>query len=458
MPANTGTLTSSARGLTFDGFRDLMVAMVFISSFFVKVEPAITDFIGLLAVLLFFGSGLHVSRYFAAPFLFLFLYICAGIVSSMQVPSEGFSLSNDNPYQYFIGIVYTAITGMFLSAYLAARPLERYQWVEKAYWIGGFIGALLGLLVYYRIPPFAAINDIGDNSLGEYMYRVRGGYKDPNVFSTWLVLPVISMMQAMLVGRLRITILSLGSFITMLAALFFAFSRGAWTDCIGAAILVICLTCLLTPSPSQRARIIIFAIVGFALAALALVLILSEPSVRALFLDRFVLLKSYDTGETGRFGNQVNSIPMLLSLPLGFGPHQFNTIFGEDAHNTFLNSFASAGWAGGIFYILLFLTNCILALRTIFTRSPYQPYAIIVFSCYFMISLQGLQIDNEHWRHVYWMMGMIWGLAAATFEHKRRAAFTSGEIAEGWKIRLREPQDYDATPTWKQPPALALKK
>ena len=33
--------------------------------------------------------------------------------------------------------------------------------------------------------------------------------------------------------------------------------------------------------------------------------------------------------------------------------------------------------------------------------------------------LEGFVIDTDHWRHFFLLLGMIWGLAAATFNHSR---------------------------------------
>jgi Ni,Fe-hydrogenase I large subunit len=32
----------------------------------------------------------------------------------------------------------------------------------------------------------------------------------------------------------------------------------------------------------------------------------------------------------------------------------------------------------------------------------------------FVTILQGVQIDTDHWRHFYLMLGLVWGLAAQT--------------------------------------------
>jgi hypothetical protein len=83
----------------------------------------------------------------------------------------------------------------------------------------------------------------------------------------------------------------------------------------------------------------------------------------------------------------------------------------------------------------LTLSNIIVGLKTLTIRTPFQPYAIVVTSCLIVITFQGIQIDTEHWRHYYWMIGLIWGMFAASAIYVRSPA-TPEEIAGGWNIIL----------------------
>ncbi len=437
MTSNSGNLAVQYERFSFEGFRELSVALIFISSFFVKIEPALTDFFVLLAVMLYFRSGLHFSRYLGLPLFFLFVFVLSGLVSSIAISAPSRFEANYSPLTYPFVLGYTSISSVFLAAYIAADPMRRYLRIERAYWIGATIGAVLGLALYAKVEPLLSIfRALGTTSYGDYAWRVTGGYKDPNVFATWLVFPVISMLHALMVGRLRITFISAGSFLAMTAALLLAFSRGAWLDAFASAMLIMLLGVVLSPSNRQRQRMVLTSFVAFVIVVGLLTILLSIPSLQAAFLDRFALVKSYDAGETGRFGNQLNSIPMLLGLPLGFGPYQFQETFAEAPHNTFLNAFASGGWPGGIFYFLLFLTNAYIAFQLVFTRSNLQSLAIPVAVSFLVMTLQGIQIDNEHWRHLYWLMGLSWGLFAAMREDQSRKQ-TDEALPDGWALSTR---------------------
>ena len=418
----------------FEATRTACVSAIFISSFFVKFEPALADLFSFIALLMFATSGLNFARSFATPLLFMIIYLLAGMVSAIGIDRPVVAPYSDQPLQYSMVTAYISMVAILVAAYVAADPSRRYLQIEKAWWIGATIGSILGLLLYLGVKPLiTVISAIGEASSVGYAFRVVGGYKDPNVFSTWLVFPVVSMVQALVLGRLRISIFSVSCLLVNTLALLLAFSRGAWFDLAVASFLTVSLSILLTPSLRQRRYVLLLGISGAFLIVILLAGLLSIPSLNAAFLDRFVLVKSYDAGETGRFGNQLNSIPMLLRMPMGLGPYQFEQIFGEAPHNTFLNSFASGGWIGGIAYILWCLCAFYMGIKAMFTRSPYQAFAIPVVTTFVVMTLQGLQIDNEHWRHWFWMMGLIWGLFAATQNYILKGDNPKA-VLTGWSV------------------------
>ncbi len=434
MTIATEKMSARPSRFSLETIRTSCISAIFISSFFVKFEPALADLFSFIAILLFATSGLNLARSFATPLLFMIIYLLAGFISAIGIDQPVVPPYFENPLQYSMVTAYISVVAILVAAYVAADPSRRYLQIERAWWIGATIGSIAGLMLYLGVKPLLIVfNSIGAPPDVGYAFRVVGGYKDPNVFSTWLVFPVVSMAQALVLGRLRISIWSVFCLLVNTLALLLAFSRGAWFDVAVASFLTIGLSILLTPSLRQRRYVLLLSIGGAFLIAILLASLLSVPSLNAAFLDRFVLVKSYDAGETGRFGNQLNSIPMLLRMPMGFGPYQFEQIFGEAPHNTFLNSFASGGWIGGISYILWCLCTFYMGIKTMFTRSPYQAFAVPVVATFIVMTLQGLQIDNEHWRHWFWMMGLIWGLFAAMQNY-----ISQGEnpkvVLAGWSV------------------------
>lgn len=411
------------KGLKLESVQAFLVSMIFISSFYVKFEPAACDLFLVAAVLMCVGSGLSLTPAIMPLFLFLLIYNVSGLFSYTLIPDDILESK-----AYLIGLALTSISGIFIAAYVTVDPVHRYHVIMRAYWIGATIGAILGMISYFKIQPLYAF-------LPDFAGRAVGGYKDPNVYSTWLVYPAITMLQGFILGSLRVRFFSVVSFMLIFMALFLAFSRGAWVNAIMAAGIMIFFTFLLSPSNKLRGRIVFSAVAGSFIFAIILGILLSIPATHDLFLDRFTLVKSYDAGETGRFGNQLNSIPILQVLPFGLGPYQFAAVFDLAPHNTFLNSFSSAGWIGGIAYITLIVSDFIVGFRTMLVRTPFQPFAIAVFACLVSVVLQGVQIDTEHWRHLYWMTGIMWGFFAASFAY-RKVPMKFSDVAEAWNLPL----------------------
>ncbi len=420
----TATFTSAAPalpGLTAAKVRAALVSMVFISSFFVKVEPAPSDVFFMLAFAACLTGGLRFVPALMPLFFLLLVYNVSVLVSYTLIPYDRLDSK-----AFIIGLVYTTASAVFFAAYVNEDPARRYRQIIKAYWFGATVGAALGLVSYFKIEPFYAyFPDFGGRALG--------GYKDPNVFSTWLVLPMVTMLQAFMLGSLRLRPVAIISFLMIFAALFLAFSRGAWINGLMGSAMTIAFTYLLSPSRQLRGRIAFSAAVGVTILAVILVILLSIPATRELFLDRFTLVKDYDAGETGRFGNQLNANPKLMQLPFGFGPYQFGAIYDLAPHNTFLNSFSSGGWIGGFAFLLFVISSIVVGFRTMFIRTPFQPYTIPVFSCFVAVTFQGIQIDTEHWRHLYWMTGLVWGFFAASLGYSQRAASVS-DVSAGWNL------------------------
>jgi len=241
--------------------------------------------------------------------------------------------------------------------------------------------------------------------------RASGTFKDANVLGPFLVLPIMWVLHRVLTGRTGLLRgLALISLPTL--ALFLTFSRGAWGNLVASAMLMVVLAFLTAPGAAQRGRIAALMLAATLAAIAALAIALSFENIREVFETRASLDQSYDQGVTGRFGNQLRSIALLLDAPNGLGPLRFRWHFPEDPHNVYINAFASYGWLGGVAWLGLMAATCYVGWRLVFQRGPLQQPVIVIWSVLFVTILQGLQIDTDHWRHLYLMLGLIWGIAA----------------------------------------------
>ncbi len=170
---------------------------------------------------------------------------------------------------------------------------------------------------------------------------------------------------------------------------------------------------------------------------LILVAILSVDSIRELFLQR--LQSPGEEYDDPRFFNQLHSLPLLLDRPNGFGPLRFRLWFYLEPHSSYVNAFASYGWFGGFVFLTLVAATTFVGFRLTLTRSPFQTPALVVWPALMIFFLQGFQIDIDHWRHVYLMLGMIWGLEAARLRWSQTRSAAAANTAAAHRAPVRNP-------------------
>jgi hypothetical protein len=398
-------------GVTVGGLQKVMLWAALASGFFVKIEPAPFDLLMVGVIVLFLFTKSRISFVITPLIIFLLLYNLGGFISFLEISSE-FKAT-----MFVVTSIYMAVMAIIIAIVISTDAESYIPIIRNGWIVAGTIAAGMGIAGYFNIA--------GTGESMSVFGRAVGGFKDPNVFSTFLVAPAIFLIHGFLIGKQRWPLVSAASLFLILAGLFLAFSRGAWFSVALAALMATSLTFALTERSGLRVRIVILAVVGILALAGAIAFLLSIDQVRELFLDRFTLIKQYDTGERGRFGSQLNSIPILLERPLGFGPTFFRRVFLNDPHNVYLNAFAAYGWLGGVTYPLLIISSIAVGWRSMMTRTRIQHYAIAVWCPMVSTMVQGAQIDTDHWRHFYLLLGMNWGLYAATVIYKREQALAA---------------------------------
>ena len=368
------------------------------SSGIALVEPSPYKIVFLLAVFVFALTGIRFSQKLL-PLAVLLLAYNIGCAFSL-IPW----MDDPDAVRFTAVSVYLMITAVFIAGIMSQDAAGRLETLRKGYLFAAWCAGLAALLGYF---------DIANLGTTFTLYgRASGTFKDPNVLGPYLVLPIVYMLQRILTGQVGM-LRGLLLLSVPLAALFFTFSRGAWGVLVASAMIMIALTFLTAPTAASRARIVGMSIAALVAMVAALLVALSFEDIRNVFDARASLDQEYDQGVTGRFGNQLRAIPLLLDAPNGFGPLRFRWIFAQaDPHNVYINAFASYGWLGGLSWIALMAATCYVGWRLVFRPGPTQLHAIAIWSVLFVTILQGLQIDSDHWRHLYLMLGLIWGLAA----------------------------------------------
>ncbi len=369
-------------------------------SAFASIEPSPYEAMFFVAIVVFFKGGMRFDKAQAPMIFALAMFCAAALIALAPYAHESESVS-------FTGIsIYISFTTVLFAAIVAERPTERMAVVRSGYIAAGLIAAALGVAGYLDIGGLAAYFTAYDGA------RAMGPFKDPNVFGPFLVAPVAWLGQDVLLGRARF-LTTAPAIALLFVAIFLSFSRGAIIDVTFAGALLLAVTFLTSPSATDRNRTLKVAGLCVLFVAFMLAIMLAIPSIRETALERGTLTEDYDSGEQGRFGNQIRSIPLLLDRPLGFGPFRFVKFFPADPHEVFLSAFASFGWIGGLAFLVFIAVTLYIGWSLCFRRSSLQSEIIAVWSALFPQILQGVQIDTAHWRHLFLLCGCLFGLASA---------------------------------------------
>jgi hypothetical protein len=399
LPARGGAARAAPIRLSVAGLQRRMLWLFVACGAFASIEPSPYELFFVLCLLAFGARALTFDRALIPLILGFAIYDAGGILA--LVP-----FVEDRESSTFVAIsVYISITAVFFAALIARDPLQRMRTIRSGYVAGGVVASCFAIIGYFDIAGLAEHFTLSA--------RASGTFKDPNVLGSFLAPALVWLTQDLMLKRVRLLRVVV-PLLLMLTALLLSFSRGAWGVWAASTILMIGLTFLTSDSAALRQRIVALSVLSLIAVAILLAIALSIPAIHDVFLIRASLNQDYDLGETGRFGAQFRSLPMLLDLPFGFGPLQFRQHFsGADPHNVYINAFASYGWIGGLGFAALTAATIYCGWRLVFQRTPLQTQAIAVWSCLFIQMAQGFQIDTDHWRHLFLLFGALYGLAAA---------------------------------------------
>ncbi|MCW2272553.1 hypothetical protein GJ654_00515 [Rhodoblastus acidophilus] len=391
----------SARRFTFEYAKllDVVFWLTMFSGSVVFIEPSPYDFLILITLVLWAIREFYVPRSVLPFLLVLSLWVVGGLFSLIPYWNE------PDPVTYTYHTLFITATGMFFALFTARRTSRRLDLLLSGYAASCVLAAAIAVTTWV----------LGYGEDGEWTLsgRAMAPFKDPNVLGSYLVTGVLYLAQGIILGRWRYLWLTLPSLALILTALFLSFSRGSMGACVIALVMMVAFLFWTADTARMRRTIMAGAVAFVLMAGAGLAAALSIDSVREFFFQRAAVQHDYDEGPTGRFGNQIRAIPMLLERPNGMGPLRYRLTFDLDPHSSYVNAFASNGWLGGFSFIAMVVLTTFLGFRQCLTRHPWMRQAQIVFPATFVFFLQGFQIDIDHWRMFYVTLGAVWGIEAA---------------------------------------------
>lgn len=381
---------------------------------FVLREPAPYELYMAALVAVVMILGLRISRTVAPLLALLILFNIGGLIAVTQMAKP------EGPQQistllYLAVSLFLGLTSVFFAAATEAQP-KILKPIFICWIITGVLSAIAGIVGYFGFVP-------GAEMFTRYE-RAAGGFEDPNVFGPFLALPAIYLIYRMVSGRVSMMPIYALPLLILVGGIFLSFSRGAWGVLGLATILLMIFMFVSSHSNLFRLRLVLTGGLAITLLVVALLVILQIPEVQERFFSRAQLAQEYDAGRYGRFDRYRIGFLLATEKPLGIGPLVFGTIYGEDTHNIWLKALMDYGWLGFASYLTITLWTIAGGFRILFRDRPWQPYLLCAYVVYVAHIGVATIIDIDHWRHVYLLIGLIWGCMALEwrYQHQNQSA------------------------------------
>jgi hypothetical protein len=386
-------------GLRFAVFstRNLIYFMAVLAMNYTLSRPSPVDILYITAFLL---TLFHISLFPKVEVTRRVVFIClllggwalSYVIASMPHYRE--------PFVVFELIAKTfAISIGFIAAFVTMRWSRRhFETFMKVYIVSCFIASVLGTVGFLLQHPLLTWDG-----------RAKGLIDDPNMYGSFLI-PAV-MFCAYLLTRTRTSkIMLLGAMLVILLGIFFSLSR------IALVASLVCLFAYIFFQNRRNPRRLLLIILGLVMSAVLLpgIASIASPEFSERFLERLTIAQPYDLGEQGRYGRYLLVLPMILQNPIGVGVLQLEKIFPEPIHNIWLSSFVNYGWGGGISYVWLAIGSVVVSLRNY--RKTQNDIPIVLMASLIGIVMCATLHEGEHWRHMWLLYGLVWGLNVSDFD------------------------------------------
>lgn len=181
----------------------------------VFIEPSPYEFTTLFGIVIFVATGMRLRLAFIPLVLLLFLVNIGYMMGAVPY------LGKSEVTNWIITSWYMAVTVMFIAMVVAEDTMARLDMLRRGLIAGGVIAALAGIGGYFHLVP-------GGHDILTLYERARGTFKDPNVFSAFLILPALFTLQSIVSDPFGKAFRNTLAFGIIAFAILLAFSRAAW--------------------------------------------------------------------------------------------------------------------------------------------------------------------------------------------------------------------------------------
>jgi len=65
------------------------------------------------------------------------------------------------------------------------------------------------------------------------------------------------------------------------------------------------------------------------------------------------------------------------------------------------------------------MVTLVIGLRSALIAAPWQAYLIAAYAAFVGEAFEGFIVDTDHWRHFFLLLGLVWGLTAASLNLRK---------------------------------------
>jgi O-antigen ligase len=375
-----------------------VVAIGIVLLSFVFVEPSPSDLVLAAAIPLGLITGTYKPKASGKGFIAILIFSTYCLVS---LPGIAFVEDLAFSLRYYAITFYLFLIAVFLATYSCSDNILS---LLRAYIVSAFISFLAGLAGYLGV-------------FSEYLmadqFRVKGLFKDPNVFGPFFVPAILLLIE----DSRRRAIFKVPPYIHWaVVGLFslgvvFSFSRAAWLNLMASVMAYFVLNINQFRSTQILRMLIAILIIVLILVGILLSPLLSDTGI-ADFLQERAQLQKYDSE---RFNAHHGGWELVKENPFGYGPGQFQykivdvIYFRIDAHSLYVRTAVEDGvlgfllFLGGLAYILLTLYFQHRSSSTVH-RNQVSPSIVIAILCGILVN--SMVVDTIHWRHFWFFIGV----------------------------------------------------
>ncbi len=378
---------------------DALFALAILLSAVVQIEPAPYDLLMVATgAVLLIRRDQPLPRALALPALLVGVFILFSLLASAVSMAPGHAGS------YFGITAYLVLSWLLVAVLVARDPHRTLDRLWRMYIAAAVFASVLGVLGFYHLVPGYEALLIND--------RARALFKDANVYGPFLVPVLLYLLIRIHLDHGR------RWWLGALAALVFfglllSFSRGAWGNFVLAFIALLVLLYRRATKRRQRRQLIGVSLLSALLLVSAAASAFRSPAFTRMFEERAKLVQYYDTGNKSRLYYQTLTLQQAFRHPLGIGPYQIQAQYGNATHNTYLKILAENGWIAALAYYAAIVLTLRRGLQTTRRAGALQPHALIAYAAFLGLVAEGFIVDTLHWRHLYLVMGVIWGIYLA---------------------------------------------